>query len=202
MADQHLGLQGLGQRSQRVVRCDAVHEADISQRAHRVQAGGECRGRGLAAYPDGEVGPSRQQGVPAAIEHLVREAQPGRRVQSIKIFEQRAQPLERNNPVQRDAQFDFPAAGNLLDPADEIVGGAHQQAALLEQFFARGGQMGTLAAPVEDQDVELVFETAHCVGERGGDLAQFGGRRGKTAAPRDRVQDRQGIEREGHIQIL
>jgi hypothetical protein len=74
--------------------------------------------------------------------------------------------------------------------------------ALLEQFEPGGGQMGTLAAPVEDQDVELVFEPAHGVGERGGHLAQFGGRRGKAAAPGDRVQDSQRIEREGHVQNL
>ena len=56
-----------------------------------------------------------------------------------------------------------------------------------------------MAAPVEEQCIEVLFELLHAVGKRRRHAMQFVRRCGKAAFALDRVEHQQGLDRSSHI---
>ena len=123
----------------------------------------------------------------------------------IEAFERRQQRREGNERVERDAQFPFPAAGEQAHALRQVVDCREQRPAFAQQCLAGRGQLGAIAAAVEQQHVELALEPAHGVRDRRGHLVELG--RGAREAPtaRDRLDEAQGVEVEhgarcGHVE--
>ena len=180
--------QGLRQGRQRMVRGHAEAELRLPHGLRAVRAGGFAGG----ARADDQIGPPGSQRVPVATQHLAGKAQRGGAAQRLELLDQVVQRPPRQHRADRDAQFHFPARGDALDAAGQVVQRLQHVAAFLQQRFACRRQQRAVARAVEQQHVQPVFQFADGVGHRRGHLAQFTGRLGKAAVARDGVhQDQQ-----------
>jgi hypothetical protein len=101
-----------------------------------------------------------------------------------------------------DAQLGFPSRGDALHAPFDFVDGDQQAATVVEQQAAGRSETGAMAAAVEQQDVQVVLEFAHRVGDGGRDAIEFDGGCGKTAASVDGVENGERLERECHRSIF
>lgn len=79
---------------------------------------------------------------------------------------------------------------------------AQQVSALVEQLASRGGELGAMAAAVEQQHVEVLLELLHRIGHRRGHAVQFVRRGGETALAVYGVKHQQGVEGEAHEVVV
>ena len=125
-----------GSLRERVRGCDGEDEAHAADR-QAATAGSERRGIGCAIRgADREVGATRHERIPGAAEHFVGDAQPRRR-RGVEALERGQQRRERDDGVERDAQFAFPAAGQQPYALREVVDRGEQRTAFAQQRLAR-----------------------------------------------------------------
>ena len=109
------------------------------------------------------------------------------------------EPLHGNDVIHRDAQLDLVTRGHALDARLQLGRRLQEMASFAQQFHAGLGQLSTVAAAVEDQHVQILFQLLHRVGERRRHAMQFLGRRGKAALAVDGLQHGQGIQGQAHL---
>ena len=185
--------QRFGSLRERVRGRDGEDEAHAADR-QAATAGGERRGIGRAIRgADREVGAPRQQRVPGAAEHFVGDAQARRRarVEALERGQQRV-----NGTMASSAMRSSPSQ----PPASSRTRCARSSTAASRWRPSRSSvspadvSLRTVAAPVEQQHVELALEAAHRVGDRRRHLVELGGGAGEAAAARDRLDQTQGLE--------
>ncbi len=84
----------------------------------------------------------------------------------------------------------------------DFAGRDEQPAALVQQRASGGREPRPMAAAVEQQHVELVFQPAYGVRDRRRHAVEFQRGGGETAASFDGVEHGQGVERKCHVQIF
>ena len=184
-------------------RRDGEHARDLGQHAVPVAA---TRGR-IACGAEYEVRASFGQRIPCSAEHFAPD--PQLRVRGALGFamrvergDERKHARERDRRVDGDPQLRLPSGRDAPDALLGVPGRREQFAAGVEQRAAGGRELRAMPAPVEQQHVEVVLEPAHRVRDRGRHAVEFHRRRGEAAATVDRVQHRERIEGERHMQII
>ena len=109
------------------------------------------------------------------------------------------EPLHGNDVIHRDAQFDLVTRGHTLDARLQLGRRLQQMAPFAQQLLSGLGQLGAVAAAVEDQHIQILLQLLHRVGERRRHAMQFLGRRGKAALAVDGLQHGQGIQSQAHL---
>ena len=173
---------------------DDENEFELSHWLDRQQA----LGRRIAGRPDHQVGSSAHQGIPAAAQHLHRQADACTRTLAIEILQQGMQALRRHQVIESDAQFALPAGGNAPYAAFQVGRRAQKMASFAQQRLAGFGQTCAVAAAIEQLHVEILLELLDGVGDCRGDAMQFLSGRGEAAVTRDGIQNQKCIQRNSH----
>jgi hypothetical protein len=155
-------------------------------------------GRALAGRADGEVGAARGERVPGAAVDLLEDAQPRAAGGGVEFIDQAEQPFGRDQIVDGDTQLDLVARRHALDARLDLAGGDEQPPALAQQLAPGLGELGAVAAAVEQRHVEVVLELLHGIGDRRGHAVQLLGGGGEAALAVDGVQHQQRIQRQTH----
>ncbi len=142
---------------------------------------------------DEQVGPAILQTLPTARQHFGPQPQSGIG-QLGQPLHQRVERLQRHQRIDGDGDVGLPAAGQRPGLAHQMLGRLQQNPAALQQHAAGRGELGSVAAAVEQHGVQLVFQLLYRVAQRRGHLAQFVGCRREAAAAVDGIQHPDGFQ--------
>ncbi|CFU05575.1 Uncharacterised protein [Bordetella pertussis] len=156
-----------------------------------------ARRRARRVGADQQVGAAGGQRIPVAAEHFGGKAQGGGAGQGAKILDQIVQRRPGQHGADGDAQFAFPAGSDALDAAGQRVERLQHVAAFGQQGLAGGREGGPMAAAVEQQHVQSVFQLADGVSDGRRHLAQFARRLGEAAMAGDGVDHDEQVGRDG-----
>ena len=121
-----------------------------------------------------------------------------RRRDPAEFVKQRDHSAKRNHVIERERQLLLPARGHSAHPLREFVRRREQVATFAQQFLAGRCQPRTVAAPIEEQNIEVVFEAAYRVGHGRRHTGQFLRRTGEAAAAGDRIDQLEGFQGQRH----
>ena len=176
-------------------RRDGEHPIHFTQRAGLVAAADGP----VTRSADGKVGATRRQGIPATTEYFRGKAQAGAGGLRVEIAREVEHDGRRDQAVAGDAQFRLPAGGHAFDAGFKLASGLQQVASFVQQFVSRRGELGAMAAAVEQQHGEVFLEFLHGVSDRRRYAMQFMRGSGEAAFAVDGIDYQQGVEGKSHV---
>ena len=138
---------------------------------------------------------------------LIYRGEPGMRrlpvaAVGVELRHQREHQRERHGGVDGNDERRLPAGADSLHPLLQLARGPQQDATSRQQLATGGRQPGPVAAPVEQQHVEILLQPAHRVGDCRGHARELLRGGGETPAAVDGIEYDQGFERQRHVQII
>ena len=142
-----------------------------------------------------DIRPARLKTLPRPGQHLSDDRQLGIGFRGQSVH-QREQRLGGHQRFGHQRQMGFPAARQRFGIGRELIRRFQQYAAALQQHPPNVGEFCSMTGTVKEHNIQLLFQLLHGIAQGRRNAPQFICRRGKTAAPVNRVHDAKRLKRQ------